>query len=468
MTDGDAVSQRALIESDITELVIQALGGVGPRGVERGMEFRALGLDSQSIVALIATVERQFGIQFGLDTPPEAFTSIAQLSGEVLKLRATGGLSEESGVRVLVTGATGSVGVGLVLELLACTSAEVVCLVRGHDDKSAQQRLHSTLVAATSVYDCAVTMDAIRTRCHAVVGDVSAPGCGVEDPARVGAIDELWHLAASLRYLDKHEASIRAVNVEGTRQALALARELGVDVFNHASTIGTAGARSGVHYEVPVVGDEQMNNAYERSKRDAEYLVSEAGIVTARIMRLPIIIGHSRTHAMAASTLSGIYTLVDEMRRFRTEVEDRLGSYLEHYGVQVIADPHARNAALPVDRVAQAMVTLSLRGAESGFYTIGNMDSGNAGGLMAGIADALGICEPRYVQDRAMLTSIDQMFTDKLRFHAPYLMQDHLYDCSNLLRYVDSEVISFSLTREVLGAYARLSGHGQFGLRRRC
>lgn len=356
---------------------------------------------------------------------------------------------------VLVTGATGSVGIGLVLELLTRSSAEVVCLVRGLDDNAAQRRLHDSLVHAAGIYDCAQTVDAIKTRCRAVTGDVTTPGCGIGDLARVGEIDEIWHLAASLRYLDKHEASIRAVNVEGTRQTLALARRLGVDVFNHASTIGTAGVRSGVHFEAPVAADEQMNNAYERSKRDAEYLVSEAGIATARIMRLPIIIGHSRTFAMAASTLSGIYTLVTEMRRFRGEVEDRLGSYLEHYGVQVIADPAARNAALPVDRVAQAMVTLSLRAAESGFYTIGNLDSGNAGGLMAGIADALSICEPRYVQDRAMLTSIDQMFTDKLRFHAPYLMQDHVYDCSNLLRYVDSEVISFALTREVLAAFAR-------------
>ncbi|MEE3755344.1 SDR family oxidoreductase [Mycobacterium intracellulare] len=365
-------------------------------------------------------------------------------------------------MRVLVTGATGSVGIGLILELLARSSVEVVCLVRGLDDDAAQQRLHDALLDAARAYDCTETIDAIRTRCRAVTGDVTAPGCGIEDLARVGEIDEIWHLAASLRYLDRQEASIRAVNVEGTRRALALAERLGVDVFNHASTIGTAGVRSGRHFEAPVAADAQMNNAYERSKRDAEYLVVEAGIATTRIVRLPIIIGHSRTYAMAAANLSGVYTLFNEMRRFRARIEKRLGSYLEHYGVQIIADPHARNAALPVDRVAQAMVTLSLRGAGSGFYTIGNLDSGNAGVLMAGITDALGICEPRYVQDRAMLTSIDQMFTDKLRFHAPYLMQDHVYDCSNLLRYVDSEVISFSTTREVVAAYAR-HHHGAVG-----
>lgn len=355
---------------------------------------------------------------------------------------------------VLVTGATGSVGIGLVLELLKSPSAEIVCLVRGSDDDTAQRRLHASLMEAAEVYECAELTEAITTRCRAVAGDVTEHGCGIDDLQRLGDVDEMWHLAASLRYLDKHEASIRAVNVEGTRQAIALARRAGIEVFNHASTIGTAGAQSGIHYEEPIAADAPMNNAYERSKRDAEYLVSAAGFTTARIMRLPIIIGHSRTYAMAACTPSGIYTLINEMSRFHAEVEDRLGSYLEHYGVQVIAEPDARNAALPIDRVAQAMVALSLCAAEPGFYTIASTALGNVGVLMAGIADALGICEPRFVQDRAMLTSIDQMFTDKLRFHAPYLMQDHVYDCANLLRYVNPEVINFATPREVLAAYA--------------
>lgn len=93
MTEGGEDSRRALIESGVAELVGRALGDADQRGLGRDVEFRSLGLDSQSIVALIAAVERQFDIQFGLDTPPEAFASIAQLSDEVVKLRATLDLS---------------------------------------------------------------------------------------------------------------------------------------------------------------------------------------------------------------------------------------------------------------------------------------------------------------------------------------------------------------------------------------
>lgn len=86
MTDVGGSPQGVSIEAGITGLVSRTLGAPGQRQLDRDMELRSLGLDSQSIIALIATVEAQFGVQFGLDTPPEAFTSIAQLSDEVLRL----------------------------------------------------------------------------------------------------------------------------------------------------------------------------------------------------------------------------------------------------------------------------------------------------------------------------------------------------------------------------------------------
>ncbi|ASL18404.1 Phosphopantetheine attachment site (plasmid) [Mycobacterium intracellulare subsp. chimaera] len=81
-----ADAERTQTEAAITALVSRALGDPQQPKPQPHDEFRALGLDSQSLVALIATVERQFGIQFGLDTPPEAFASIAQLTDEVRRL----------------------------------------------------------------------------------------------------------------------------------------------------------------------------------------------------------------------------------------------------------------------------------------------------------------------------------------------------------------------------------------------
>ncbi|MFL6130544.1 MAG: SDR family oxidoreductase [Mycobacteriales bacterium] len=354
---------------------------------------------------------------------------------------------------VLVTGATGCVGAATVLELLRSTAQDVVCLVRGHDDAEAHARLRRTLAEAARAYGCEELAEPVRARCRGIRGDVTEPLCGV------GALDpgitELWHLAGSLYYLDRHRAEIDAVNITGTGNAIALARKSGIGVLNHASTVATAGTRTGLLYEEPVDPDTPMNNAYERSKVAAERLAAHSGIDVVRILRLPAVVGHSETHRLTASTFSGVYTLTNELVRFRDAVEDRLGAYLEHYGVQVIADPEVRNAVLPVDRVARAIVLLSLAGAASGIYTVANLGSANVRALMSGVADAIGIAEPRYVDDPALLTSIDRQFTDELRFHAPYLRQDKLYDCSNLLRHVDRDVVTVAISRADFAAYAR-------------
>lgn len=354
---------------------------------------------------------------------------------------------------VLVTGATGCVGAATVLDLLRSTSEDVLCVVRLRDGEDPQARLHRTLIDAARAYGCGELAGAVRDRCRAVRGDVTEPLCGVG--TLDGHFTELWHLAGSLFYLDRHRAAINRVNVEGTRNVVALARSLGVGILDHASTVATAGTRTGLLLEEPVEPDTPMNNAYERSKVLGEQLAADSGIDVVRILRLPVVVGHSETAALTASTFSGFYTLTSELIRFRDKVEERLGSYLEHYGVQVIGDPEVRNAVLPVDRVARASVLLSLAGAGSGIYTTPNLSSVNVGIVMSGITDALEIAEPRYVQDRALLTSIDQQFTDELRFHAPYLRQDKVYDCTNLLRHVDPGVITVPISRADCAAYAR-------------
>ncbi|GGK63194.1 SDR family oxidoreductase [Nocardia camponoti] len=354
----------------------------------------------------------------------------------------------------LVTGATGCVGAGIVLELLRQTSQDIVCIVRSRDDEEAHERLQRVLLETIEAYDCRELAGAVQSRCRGIRGDVTEPRCGLSDAVDLEAT-ELWHLAASLRYLDKHEAAINSVNVDGTRNVITLAQSLGIGVLNYASTVATAGTRTGILYEEPVEKHTEMNNAYERSKVIGEQLVLASGIDAVRILRLPIVVGHSETYQLTASTFSGFYTLATEMIRFKEKVEERLGSYLEHYGVQVVADPDVRNAVLPVDRVANAAVTLSVARAESGIYTLANMLSANIGSAMAGIADVLGIAEPRYVDDVALLTSVDQEFTNEMRFHAPYMLQDKLYDCANLLRYVDRSVVSVEMSRDRFAAYAR-------------
>ena len=82
-----------------------------------------------------------------------------------------------------------------------------------------------------------------RRQVVAVEGDLSEPRLGVK-PAWVrqhaGKIDHFFHLAA-IYDMQASAESQRKSNVEGTRQALALAKSLKAGCFHQVSSIAAAG-----------------------------------------------------------------------------------------------------------------------------------------------------------------------------------------------------------------------------------
>ena len=91
----------------------------------------------------------------------------------------------------VVTGATGFLGAELTKRLLAREDAVVHALVRA----GSQGRLATKLRTWPGA-----------DRVHAVIGDLTLPGLGI-DPADVerlqGTVDHLVHLAAALRHHDR-------------------------------------------------------------------------------------------------------------------------------------------------------------------------------------------------------------------------------------------------------------------------
>ncbi|MFO0619435.1 MAG: AMP-binding protein [Polyangiaceae bacterium] len=141
---------------------------------------------------------------------------------------------------VLLTGATGFLGVHVLEELLRTGDVDVVCLVRGADAGEATRRLRAAMDAAR------VAVDARRL--SVVRGDLAAPGLGLdaETEARLTArVDGVLHVGATVSWLAPYEA-LRGPNVEGTRALLELASRAGAR-FHFVSTISTA----------PSTGDER-------------------------------------------------------------------------------------------------------------------------------------------------------------------------------------------------------------------
>lgn len=254
---------------------------------------------------------------------------------------------------VLLTGATGFLGMEVLARLLERDDREVVCLVRAPDAAGAAERLDGVL--ATLWDDPAP----YRARVRAVAGDVTRPGLGMDSAERsvlaedVGAI---VHCAASIAFdLPLDEA--RAINVEGTREVVGFAREaraLGrLRRFVHVSTAYVSGRHAGVFRERQLDVGQDFRNTYEQTKWEAEHVLAEADDLAPVVVRPSIVMGDAATGWTPVFNV--LYWPVRAFLRGLFEV--------------VPALPHGRVDVVTVDYVAAAIVAL-LYGQEVGVFNL--------------------------------------------------------------------------------------------------
>lgn len=145
-------------------------------------------------------------------------------------------------MRVFITGATGFVG-GHVARAYASEGASLRLLTR-----------------QTSSLDSLAGIDA-----ETVVGDLREPE---KLRSALTGCDALIHVAADYRLWVRDPAQMYAANVDGTRELLKIAREVGVQRVVYTSSVATMGFKSDgsiVNEETPVsIAD--MIGAYKRSK----------------------------------------------------------------------------------------------------------------------------------------------------------------------------------------------------------
>ncbi|MDQ1685406.1 MAG: hypothetical protein QOC82_2143 [Frankiaceae bacterium] len=227
----------------------------------------------------------------------------------------------------LVTGGTGFIGRHLLDRLLGRDGAEVYALVR-----------------RTSAHK-------LPTGIEPLIGDLGEPllGVTVDDRDRLrGRVDHVVHLAAVYDMTATEEANERA-NIEGTREALALAADLGAGVFHHVSSVAVAGEYRGTFTEDMFDEGQHLPSPYHATKFAAERLVREQTDVPWRVYRPAIVVGHSQTGAM--DKIDGPYYFFPALARMAT-----LPSWLPLLGPD-IGDTNV----VPVDFVAAAMDVLMHR-----------------------------------------------------------------------------------------------------------
>jgi long-chain acyl-CoA synthetase len=140
-----------------------------------------------------------------------------------------------------------------------------------------------------------------RTRCHAVVGDITDEALLTDSADRerlIGEVDRIIHCAATVMF-DTPLPDARRVNVVGTQNVLRFAADVqargGLRRIDHFSTAYVAGKAHGVVREEELVPTE-FNNTYERTKWESEQIVREhQQDLPIAIFRPSIIVGDSRT-----------------------------------------------------------------------------------------------------------------------------------------------------------------------------
>jgi len=348
-----------------------------------------------------------------------------------------------------ITGATGFVGGALALKLLESTADPVTCLVRdagGNPDA----RLEAALRAAAAAYGYpAGFIDVNRPRIRAVPGTLGQAAELAELAGPAGSrAREFWHCAASLRFDDRARGEIFAANVDGTGQALRLARRLGAEVFNHMSTAYVAGRRTGPIDECHVLPGTPANNLYEQSKMDGERLVAAAAGIQTRIWRPSIVVGHSRT--LAATGFSGLYRMMREIARFAAASPGAPGA---PRALRVVAAPGATVNFIPVDYVVDQAVALSLAGIEDPVVHLTNEVSPTVERCFALFFAELGLGRPAFAATRDQLSTPDAILNRRLAFYWSYLSGAKQFRQQAAARH--GRILRFEFDDETLLAYFR-------------
>lgn len=178
---------------------------------------------------------------------------------------------------LLLTGATGFLGVHLLAELMMQTDRTVRCLVRARDDAAAAQRVREAMERH------GLWCSAWATRIVAEVGDLAAENLGLS-ASRWAAIasetEAIYHNGAVVHFGHPY-AALRAPNVDGTRRMLQLAAAGHPKPFFFVSTKGVFAAEAYPEDE-PIAEDAPLRPipgalGYQQSKSVAERLVRAAG-----------------------------------------------------------------------------------------------------------------------------------------------------------------------------------------------
>ena len=292
---------------------------------------------------------------------------------------------------VLLTGATGYLGIHILRELIDSDAPHIYCLVRGKTQEKAESRLRTLLF----YYFADSFKDLFGKRLHVVLGDVTNDlisliknyelrikkqppfGREVEVPNSPLKIDTVFNCAAIVKHFSEG-TEIEDVNIGGAQRCVDFCIKTGAKLV-HISTASTRGLWAGepkdeTFTEQKLYMGQYLGNKYIYSKFMAERLILEAAALhglKAKIMR----VGN-----LAARSTDGEFQANFATNSFmgRIKVYNMLGCC-----------PYSmRNKKVefsPINEVARAIVLLSTTPAECTVFHPYNIHGQFLGDVLTGL-----------------------------------------------------------------------------------
>ncbi len=252
-------------------------------------------------------------------------------------------LNSSKSINVLLTGATGFLGIYLLRSLLQQLTCKIICLVRATDSSAGLNRI----IKNAHIYGIGHDID--FSRVEVVVGDVAKENFGLteeEYQSLSESVSKIYHAAAHINFILPY-SSVKEVNVDGILEIINFCSHYERKELEYVSTIAVFPP----DYPKQPITEESLPNypnslsiGYTQSKWVAEQYVQQARYqgVDINIYRIGRISGDSVTGACQEEDFL--------WRQIKSFIQMGIAPYPELLSTDL----------LPVDFVSKAIVALSV------------------------------------------------------------------------------------------------------------
>ena len=298
---------------------------------------------------------------------------------------------------VLITGATGYLGIHILHELISSDAQNIYCLVRGKTQQAAENRLRTLLF----YYFAKSFKEMFGQRIHVILGDVT------EDLTEKGSLSNVqcstvFNCAAIVKHFSEG-TEIEDVNIGGAQRCIDFCIKTGAKLV-HISTASTRGLWAGeikddVFTEQRLYMGQYLGNQYIYSKFMAERLILNAVALhglSAKIMR----VGN-----LAARSTDGEFQANFSTNSFMGRI--RIYNML---GCCPFAMRNKRVEFSPINEVSQAIVLLATTPKECTVFHPYNIHGQFLGDVLSGLSAVTGGI--RFVEQEEFQKAMDEAGQD--------------------------------------------------------